>query len=65
MDKGKLSSKELLSFGSEELKKAHIEEASLDAWYVFEQVTGIGRTDYFLNPDSIIENDKAEEFLGL
>ena len=65
MDKGKLSSKELLSFGSEELKKAHIVEASLDAWYVFEQVTGIGRTDYFLNPDQIIENDKAEEFLRL
>lgn len=40
--------KDAYELGQEQLKHAQIEEASLDAWYLLEYVTGISRGEYFL-----------------
>ena len=37
------------------LEEAGIEEAKLDAWYLLEYVTGIGRAAYYGRPDRVIE----------
>ena len=36
--------------GREELKLAGIPDAGLDAWYLMEYATGIGRAAYYANP---------------
>jgi len=59
------SYKELLEFGSDELKKSGIAEAELDAWYLFEHISGLSRAEYFLHLNDKIEKDKKEEFLRL
>ena len=35
----------------EKLKNAGVPEAELDAWYLLEYVTGIGRASYYADPD--------------
>lgn len=40
--------REAYEYGQEELKRAKIEEAGIDAWYLLEFTTGISRTMYFL-----------------
>ena len=40
--------REAYEYGQEQLKKAEIEDAVLDAWYLLEHVTGISRAEYFL-----------------
>ncbi len=37
--------------GTEQLKEADIAEASLDAWYLLEYVTGISRASYYMEPE--------------
>ena len=37
--------------GMEKLKNAGVPEAELDAWYLLEYVTGIGRASYYADPD--------------
>ena len=39
---------DVLSYGKQTLKNAGIAEADLDAWYLFEQIFGISRAQYFL-----------------
>ena len=39
---------DVLSYGKQTLKNAGIAEADLDAWYLFEQIFGISRAEYFL-----------------
>ena len=41
--------REAYEYGQEQLKKAQIEDAHLDAWYLLEYVTGITRTRYFMD----------------
>ena len=65
MDTEEFSYKELLEFGSDKLKKSGIAEAEIDAWYLFENVSGLGRADYFLHLYEKIDKDKVEEFLKL
>ncbi len=49
--------------GSEILKKAGIEEAQLDAWYLLEFVTGISRAVYFADADRNMETEKETQYL--
>ena len=53
--------KEAYEFGQEQLKKAKIEDAVLDAWYLLEFVTGTSRAMYFLDMNREISS--AEEAL--
>ena len=41
--------REAYEYGQEQLKKAKIEDAALDAWYLLEHVTGVSRAEYFLH----------------
>ena len=43
--------KETLKYGCDILEKNGIGEAGIDAWNLFEYITGINRTQYFLYPD--------------
>ncbi len=51
--------KELLAAGISALKNSGIEEAEIDAWYLFEEASGLGRAEYFL-----CFEDEADEKLG-
>lgn len=55
---------ELLLSGQEKLKAAGIREYSLDAWYLFEHVFGMGRADYFLRSQetATAEEEALKEF---
>ena len=39
---------DVLNYGKQALKDAGIAEADLDAWYLFEQIFGISRSQYFM-----------------
>ena len=39
---------DVLNYGKKILKNAGIVEADLDAWYLFEQIFGISRAQYFM-----------------
>ena len=41
----------LLKEGREILQNAGIAEWDLDAWYLLEYVTGVSRSQYFLDPE--------------
>lgn len=41
--------REAYEYGQKQLKKAKIEDAALDAWYLLEHVTGVSRAEYFLH----------------
>lgn len=47
----------LLKWGSEELNKQEIMNASLDAWYLMEYVFGISRVDFLLTRDERLGHD--------
>ena len=47
--------------GTERLRTSGVPEPELDAWYLLEYVTGIGRASYYADPDrEMIESRKAE-----
>ncbi len=54
--------REAYEYGQEQLKKAEIEEAGLDAWYLLEHVTGVTRTTYFLDMNREISSDEEIKF---
>ena len=39
---------DVLNYGKQVLKDAGIAEADLDSWYLFEQIFGISRAQYFM-----------------
>ena len=43
------------------LEEAGIEEAKLDAWYLLEYVTGIGRAAYYGRPDRVIDEEMVRK----
>ena len=45
--------------GAKRLEDAGIGDASLDAWYLLEFVTGLDRTAYFLKPDEKITDEQG------
>jgi len=48
--------------GEADLREAGIEEASLDAWYLLEFVTGISRAKYLCDPNMVIGEEAALKF---
>lgn len=55
--------KEAYEEGIRLLRAAGIEEADLDAWYLLEHVTGIGRSMYYARPERKLEKDQADDYL--
>ena len=54
--------REAYDYGKEQLKKAGIEEADLDAWYLLEYVTGVTRAMYFLDMNWEINDEEKVRF---
>ena len=52
---------DVLSYGKQTLKNAGIAEADLDAWYLFEQIFGISRAQYFLCARENIAGSTAQK----
>ncbi len=52
---------DVLSYGKQTLKNAGIAEADLDAWYLFEQIFGISRAQYFLCARENIAGSAAQK----
>jgi len=51
---------DVLNYGKQVLKDAGIAEADLDAWYLFEQIFGISRAQYFMCAREKISGDGLE-----
>ena len=52
---------DVLNYGKKILKNAGIAEADLDAWYLFEQIFGISRAQYFLCARENIAGSTAQK----
>ena len=48
--------------GSEELKRAGLPEAGLDAWYLLEYATGISRAAYYADPGKELASPEQEQY---
>lgn len=57
--------KEVLQAGKDFLKKSGIEEADVDAWYLFAHVFGISRTQFFLYGQDECPGDKILVYKNL
>ena len=60
-----ISYKEALKSAVESLGTAEVPDAEIDAWYLFEHVTGMNRAAYFLNKEDVMDEAKAKEFFAL
>ena len=60
-----ISFKEALRIAVESLVTAGIPDAEIDAWYLFEHVTGMNRASYFLHSDDAIKEEQVKELLNL
>lgn len=56
--------RQIIEEGTKALREAGIEEAALDAWYLLEYTTGISRAAYYGEPDRILEEGLALQYLG-
>lgn len=54
--------REAYVYGQEQLKKAAIEDAEVDAWYLLEFVTGINRAQYFLRMNEEISSEQEMQY---
>jgi len=61
----KISYRELLNYGVDELEKAGIAEAKLDAGYLLEFCSGLNKAEYFLRSEEEVESRIKTEFLKL
>ena len=57
-----MTRKEALACGEERLIKAGIDEAGLDAWYLFAEVSGITRAQYFLDPEQTLSEECVQKY---
>lgn len=57
--------REACDAGRQELDRAGIPDAALDAWYLLEYVTGITRTVYFAEPGMQIADEQYERYRSL
>lgn len=55
----------LLKLGEEELQKAGIQEAKLDAWYLFSHVTKMSRITYYLHCKEEVSEEIEAAYLDL
>ena len=54
--------REAYEFGQEQLKKAGIDDAILDAWYLLEFVTGVSRAVYFLDNNKQLGEEREKKY---
>ncbi len=54
--------RQLLQLGTESLKAAGIAEAPVDAWLLFEHVTGLDRAAYIMREEEEVREDEKEEY---
>lgn len=54
--------KEAYEYGQEQLEKAEIEDATLDAWYLLEYVTGISRAMYFMDMKRVLSDEQEKQY---
>ena len=54
--------REAYEYGQEQLKKAQIEDAELDAWYLLEHVTGVTRARYFMDMNRVMDAEEVEQY---
>lgn len=54
---------EAFEFGKSQLATAGIEDASVDAWYLLEFVTGLSRTMYFVKRQESLTKEQEEKYL--
>lgn len=57
--------REAYAYGQEQLKNANISDATLDAWYLLEFVTGITRTTYYLDTDKEMTPSEEQTYRTL
>ena len=50
--------------GRQRLAAAGIEEADLDAWYLLEDITGVSRTMYFMEPGKELNEEESERYFN-
>ena len=54
--------KDLIKDGIEKLQKASDLDATVDAWLLAEEVLGITRAQYFINPQRLVNKEDADKF---
>ena len=54
--------KEAYDYGCEQFKKTNIDDATLDAWYLLEYVTGISRAVYFMDMNKPLDDTQEEKY---
>ena len=54
--------REVYEYGQKQLKKAEILEASLDAWYLLEYITGVSRAEYFMDMSREVSPEQVEAY---
>ncbi len=54
--------KDLIKDGIEKLQKASDLDATVDAWLLAEEVLGITRAQYFINPQRLVDKEDADKF---
>lgn len=54
--------KEAYDYGCEHLNKANIEDATLDAWYLLEHITGISRGEYFMDMNRSLDEMQERRY---
>ena len=54
--------KDLIKEGIEKLQKASDLDATVDAWLLAEEVLGITRVQYFINPQRLVNKEDADKF---
>jgi len=57
-----MTCKMALRQAEEVLLSAGVPEAKVDAWYLFEHITGMNRASYFLRMEEKLEDDRIKEF---
>ena len=60
-----ISYKEALKCVVESLVTAEVPDAEIDAWYLFEHVTGMNRASYFLHKEDVMNEEQVKEFFEL
>lgn len=58
-----LTLKQLYKVGTVKLAEEGIEEFSLDAWYLLEYVTGVGKAMYFAEPERAVSEENADRYI--
>ena len=57
--------KEAYEAGKDVLEQSKIQDAALDAWYLLEYVTGVGRAVYFAEPGKKLEDGQYRDYMAL